>query len=284
MNLILICSLYDPVSVQATSIIKSMLHFQEVTQPLHGSTSSYILIQDKEGYEDAHTHTVQLLEFSKRIVDIDSLDSFSADLIVFISRHASKSKINIFSVHALGNWSGEALLGGKPNQISVSSPYNMRKMLLLLKKHNTTDIDVIYEATHHGPLLNTPSFFVEFGGDPESASNEKCIRILAESVAEFAENFALSTNTADRNEKVAVGIGGGHYAKKFTELAMSGQYAFSHIIPKHSADELDMISQAVSKSDQKADVIVLEWKSLNSFQKKGLIEKVSELGISYEKI
>ncbi|MCL4380796.1 MAG: hypothetical protein M1331_02055 [Candidatus Marsarchaeota archaeon] len=280
MDLILVCSLYDPISAQASSIIKSMLQFQEGRRA-QGSVS-YTLAQEQEGQKNANT--VQLLEFNKRIVDIDSIDSLSADLIVFISRHASKSRINIFSVHALGNWSGEALLGGAPSQISVSSPYNMRRMLILLKKRNTTGIDVVYEATHHGPLLRTPSFFVEFGGDPESAGNEQCIRILAESVAEFAESFASGANAADRDGKVAVGIGGGHYAKKFTELALSGDYAFSHIMPKHSAGELDMVSQAISKSDVMADIAVLEWKSLNSFQRKGLIEKLSELGLGYEKI
>ncbi len=280
MKLILVCSLQDSISAQASSIIKSLLHFQEGNEVQ--DSASYMLVLDHEDQENANA--VQLLEFNKRIVDIDSLDSLSADLIVFISRHASKSRINIFSVHALGNWSEEALLGGRPSQISVSSPYNMRQMLHILKRHNTTDIDVIYEATHHGPLLNTPSFFVEFGGDPESAGNKECIMILAESVAEFAKSFASGTNFADKNGKVAVGIGGGHYAKKFTELALSGQYAFSHIMPKHSAGELSMVFQAILKSDPKADLIVLEWKSLNSFQKKGLIEKVSELGIGYEKI
>ena len=274
MKIAIICSNIDPISFAVSKILKHKLNFN--TSKLNSIPQSYKLNLNA-------SNEIYLCEFNKRLIEIESLDLIAMDLIIFVSRHASQKQINIFSVHALGNWSNEALLGGKPNQLSVSSPINMLKMLCILKKNNDTDIDVIYEATHHGPLLNTPSFFVEFGGNADFTASELYIQILADSIIEFINNIEYE-GIKQTCEKIAIGIGGGHYALKFSNISFEKGYAFSHIMPKYYIDKIDMLDQALSKTDISAQLAVIEWKSLNSFQKQTLITKLSKLGLIYEKI
>ncbi len=284
MSLSLICSSSDPVSSSIFQILKNKINFKKQNSDNIPNIkyNYYAFIKNN--------CRIDLYEFSKKLIETEFLNLLKTDLIIFISQHKSKQNINIFSVHALGNWSNAAEFGGKPNQLSISSPLNMFKILSLLKINNNTDIEVVYEASHHGPLLNIPSFFVEFGGNPDSLTDLKYINVLAKSIIDFINYYITKGNTIQNNKEgskpisIALGIGGSHYASKFTKLAFSKNYAFSHIMPKYYIGNISMLDQAISRSIPKPNIAVIEWKSLNSFQRNELMKKLNELGIDYEKI
>lgn len=221
---------------------------------------------------------VDLLELNTIHLNADFLDNYvKTDVIIFLSRHGSIKNLPALTVHPEGNWGNEAKLGGKPNELSASSPLHMARVLNAMKRNNKSEVPVVYEATHHGPLLTTPSLYAEIGGTEEIRNSKEFASLLANSV------FGSLDDEVQYN-KVAVGIGGLHYADRFSRLTFEGRYVFSHIMPRHYADRVDMLSQAIERSVPKAEVGLIDWKSLKADERTGIIKKLDELGLDYEKV
>ena len=223
---------------------------------------------------------VRMLELDTAMVDAGFLDDIvETDLLVFLSKHRSEKGVASFTVHAEGNWSGKADLGGVPRQLSYSSPARMLAVLAALKRAGTDGLDVVYEATHHGPLLVTPSMFIEVGGNDGVIADKRFAAVLANAAKE-----ALVEKRAQEFDTVAVGIGGMHYSQKFTRLALEGKYAFAHIMPKYYVAETGMLAQAFTRSDMKPEKAVIEWKSINAAERDSVIRGLGELGIDYDRV
>ncbi len=79
--------------------------------------------------------------------------------------------------------------------------------------------------------------------------------------------------------KTAIGIGGPHYCNNFNKLSESKSIAFGHICPKYHLDRLneDLIRQALEKSREKVDMVVLDWKGLGGEKQRvvGILGKFS---------
>jgi D-aminoacyl-tRNA deacylase len=233
--------------------------------------------EDFNGLTHHSSGNLHLVEIKDRLITADFLDEIINDTIIFLSRHSSAKEIPAFTVHAEGNWSDEASLGGKPKQLSVSSPSKMLDVLSAINSLNKTDIHVTYEATHHGPFLNNPSFFVELGGNADTINNKDYAAFIASAVAR-------SLDTQAHYDKIAVGIGGMHYPEKFTKLALEGKYAFSHIMSKYNISQVDMLSQAFSRSDRKAEIAVIEWKSIKAIEREIIVRELNLLGLDCAKV
>jgi D-aminoacyl-tRNA deacylase len=85
---------------------------------------------------------------------------------------------------------------------------------------------------------------------------------------------------------VALGIGGPHYNKKFTKLALSTQKAFGHIIPKYALSEVDaeIIRQCVERTLETVDSAVLDWKGIKGEHKPKIVDALEELGVPSENV
>ncbi len=261
-------SLMDPTSINAAEALKSSARFEEA-DPLQGRR--HFISHDLPG--------VEMLEISEPHINADFLDSLvRTDLVFFLSRHRSAAGVPSFTVHPEGNWSEEAKLGGKPRELGVAAPAAMLNVLKKMSTLPTKDIDVTYEATHHGPLLTTPSLYLEVGGNDDIVNSKPLAAGLAgclvRALTEADESF----------DKVAVGVGSTHYPSKFTKLALEGKYAFAHMMPKHFITEVDMLQQAFDRSRPKPEVCVIEWASVNATQRKGILDKLNELGIEYVRV
>ncbi len=231
----------------------------------------------EEGMSSFKFGKTRMLEMHGSLTDSNFVDkTIGDDFAVFLSMHSSERGVAAYTVHAEGNWGNDARFGGEPKKLSVSSPANMLSMLNAIRKKQDS-LPITYEATHHGPLTNAPSFFVEIGGTAQAISSKDLAGTLAESVSDF-----LETDKVDYG-KVAIGIGGTHYPEKFTKLAFEGKYAFAHIMPKYNF-HMDMLEQAVERSDIKADIAILEWKSLKSEERSEILKELERMGMDYEKI
>jgi D-aminoacyl-tRNA deacylase len=262
------CLVYSTLDVASSNIaqaVKTRMDFEEA-KPI-------------EGLRHFTSEHVDMIEIESGLITADFIDRVvGADFAVFMSRHSSAKGIATFTTHAEGNWSEEAQFGGRPKSLGMASPANMLSMLCALKKVNTTGIPVMYEATHHGPLLNTPSFFVEIGGNAETIGNKEYADVVAESVVE------ILNGSKGEYGKVAIGIGGTHYPEKFTKLALEGKYAFAHMMPRYQINNLDMLQKAVERSDLEVEVAVIEWKSIKTADRDMVIERLGELGLDYERV
>ncbi len=154
-----------------------------------------------------------------------------APTLVFPSIHRSERGVACLTVHPLGNAGDTADVGGRPRTLVPTDPARMAAALRgLAEGAPATGVPATYEATHHGPELGLPAFFVEIGFGERSEPSEEAVRLLARVLP------ALPVATDDR---VALGVGGGHYAPRFTELALGRRWAFGHLISRHALDGLD---------------------------------------------
>ena len=230
---------------------------------------------------------VNLYRIGSQATHYDEADGLGLDLIIFLSMHRSAAGISAFTVHPTGNFDSNADLGGSPKALSVAAPSEMHEALMGISHLDLTGIEKSYEATHHGPLLRTPSFFLEIGGNSAAIESKPMAAAMARCLSETIERLGDGDS---EYRKVALGLGCMHYPRKFTSLAIEDGYAFSHMITKHKLfdeaghDNLDMLKNAIEKTNKEVDCAVIEWKGLKAEHRGRLIKALNEEGVDYERI
>ena len=196
------------------------------------------------------------------------------ECFIFASRHRSQSGLRTLTVHALGNY-GSADFGGEPGTLVPTHPNLMTKALLLLKEHaSDLDFQISFETTHHGPYLDTPTFFIEIGSDESAWPEEEPARRIAKVILELVES-----NITDDDEYV-IGVGGGHYAPRHTDFVVRMKASIGHMIPNYAIEHLDsqMIAQVKEKS-QNASMVYFHKKFAKAELRNKLKELFEEQGI-----
>jgi len=151
--------------------------------------------------------------------------------LVFPSIHRSKDNVPCLTTHALGNLGPVAEIGGRPRTVSPSDPRGMTAVLRSLSERGRAHgLTATLEATHHGPELGLPAFFAEIGYGTLTEPPPAAVRVLATALREIVP---------DAHDRVAMGVGGSHYAPHFTDLALRRRWAFGHIVSRHSLEVLD---------------------------------------------
>jgi D-aminoacyl-tRNA deacylase len=262
---LIVCSTED----LASQNIKT--HLIEILDPEERKLSDYV-------FYDAGK--IGIIEIKERLIYADHLDErlkklgLNFDEILFASRHSSKDKRKMFSVHVSGNVA-TADYGGKPYSLAKPSPIRIKNYVLALKKrlHRVTDYQFTLEVTHHGPSeISTPSAFYEIGSTEEEWRDEEAGRVVAECLIE-----AINDRRSDW--QIAVGVGGTHYAPRQTEIILETTFTFGHNFAKYTFSGLnkEILIKAVELSD--AEYIVIDEKSTTSAVKSLIKEVVEELGI-----
>jgi len=106
---------------------------------------------------------------------------------IMLSRHKSEKRIRSLTCHHTGNWTGEALYGGKPGDVCISMPSVMCGISGEISKRVGALHEYLFsfEVTHHGPTGDFAVLFVEIGSCEEDWGNRKAGRVIAESIACF---------------------------------------------------------------------------------------------------
>jgi len=200
-----------------------------------------------------------------------------ADIIVFATRHRSESGIPSLTVHSPGNLS-EAKFGGKENELCVSAEPFIKKCLALLEKNKPEGFEAIQEATHHGPLIEKPCFFIELGSNETGWKDQKGGEAVAKTIVEC---FSIEIP----EWKTAIALGGPHHGPAFRKIMIESEYAISHLAPKYALEKLDeeMILKMINRSMKKADKIILDWKGLGQ-HKERIVSMAEKTGLEIEKI
>ncbi len=178
-----------------------------------------------------------------------------ADFFIFATKHESKTKLPAFSVHCPGNWS-KAEMGGKDNILNLSSSLLQFKALKYLNKNNPK-YELILEATHHGPFLEKPCFFIEIGSSLKEWQDKEAASLISQTIVHVIKDKT-------ENTKTAIGIGGLHHGPNFVKYSLRNNVAISHICPKYALQFLNknMLQQAISKTLEKVNYVLLDWKGL----------------------
>jgi D-aminoacyl-tRNA deacylase len=233
---------------------------------------------------DINGRKVTLVTLNEESVKAQNLpEKFpEAKLIIFISKHSSQSGKPTLSVHAPGNF-GDAQLGGLPKTLSVSSASAMQSALKALMRYKEVlnlGYEVSFECTHHGPSLDVATMFVELGSSSAQWCDLKAAEAVAHSAISAIANFMAPTYSA------VLGIGGTHYNQRFTLMALVGEAAFGHMIPKHAVHLIDpdMLRQCIEKTLERVPLAVLDWKGIKGEDKSNLLNALETVGLPFKKV
>jgi len=200
--------------------------------------------------------------FQHRVLMEDDLDQRfengykqSVSEVIFLSRHYAASGRPSLTLHVIGvpgeTPRGEvAEFGGiKGNVVLPNTRFASwyRLMCEAAHKHELVpEFELTIETTHHGPCLSVPTMFIEIGSS-ESHWNR---RDAAEAWADVIENGlglnggagigdwnALSTDVK-KQAKIMVGIGGGHYAPRHTDVLRKTECWAGHQLANYALEML----------------------------------------------
>ena len=261
---LLVCSETDIPSVNMKSQLLKKREWDDVGT--HGNDS---FLENGEMImmttPDLHIH---IEDIDRRISDA----GISVDEVVFMSRHSAASGEAAMTVHPIGNFR-ENKFGGKERTLVRSNPAIMTDALRKIVKYNDMEnFKVCFEVTHHGPWLDKPTFFIEIGSDERNWGNERAAHILSDVLLDMEPN----------DYDTAIGVGGGHYAPRFTEVALSFKINFGHMLPNYQIegasddDIIRMIKDACVASDTK--LVYVHRKSLKGVEEKRISELITSSG------
>ncbi len=222
--------------------------------------------------DDAILVSIRELHLYRDHLDRDLADALGGrlDFLVYLSKHRSESRTPSLTVHAVGN-PGTAELGGRPGTLGTAAPRWMTAALRGLRQEaKGLPYDVTFEATHHGPFLDAPTFYIEQGSTEREWADLQASAAIARTL--------LHLEPADG--PVAVGFGGGHYAPRHTDVALGRRVAFGHLLPSHALEGLsdDVLRQAVARTPG-AQVAYIHRKSLRGPESRDLEARLAELGL-----
>jgi D-aminoacyl-tRNA deacylase len=273
--ILIVASSKDMASLNIKKQILNNYNFNETAENFQGNPIYTIEVNGKD---------IKLATLRDESVYAQNITELfpNSELIVFISRHSSASGTPTLSVHIPGNL-GEAKLGGIPRKVSVSPANAMRdalKAMMRLKEEMQLDYEVSYECTHHGPSLNVPTMFAELGSSPKQWKDLKAAEAVAHATMEAVSKFG------DFPAKAVIGIGGPHYNRKFTRMALENNLAFGHMIPKYALPNmgLEILKQCVARTLERVELAVLDWKGIKGEHKPKVVEMLKEINVVFEKV
>jgi len=270
--ILIVASTKDLAGMNIAQQIIKHYRFEEGSESFHQNPIYLKRIQGQE---------IRLLFINEEIVNTQFVtDFFTPQLLIFVSRHSSAKGIPTLSVHTPGNL-GEAEFGGVSKKVSVSPASAMRDVLVnmaSLKEKMKLDYEVSYECTHHGPSLDVPTMFAELGSSPKEWKDLRA--------AEAVAHATMAAVCKGSSYPAVLGVGGPHYNRKFTKIALTTEKAFGHIIPKYAVStvDADMIKQCVEKTVENVKTAVLDWKGIKGQDKEKLVGMLNEVGLSIQRV
>ncbi len=154
---------------------------------------------------------------------------FRPDVVIFPSVHSAGSGRPALTVHPIGNYN-DAMYGGRERTLVKASPSAMSSSLRCIKeKCRMPEFNICFEVTHHGPWLETPTYFLEIGSDMDHWPRKDAGELQAEVLRDTAE-------LDPEPFPALIGVGGGHYAPRFTEMALEKKVDFGHMLPNYQME------------------------------------------------
>jgi D-aminoacyl-tRNA deacylase len=189
---------------------------------------------------------------------------------IFASRHSSESRIPTLTVHPTGNFS-KAEFGGVDGVLSPAAPQLMTEALRRLAVNaGALDFKVSFETTHHGPLTDGPAFYIEIGSYDDLWRRKDAAEAIARTILEAEET----------NHPVIICVGGGHYAPRFTDVALSRRVAIGHMAANYALEALEdaMLLQMADKSGD-AKMVYFHRKSMPKAKHRDIAERFTSHGL-----
>ena len=195
------------------------------------------------------------------------------DEMVVLSRHSSASGKPTLTVHPIGNYRANDM-GGKAETLVRPTPHLMTSVLRNIPRFNKDpSYSISFEVTHHGPYVDVPTMYLEIGSDESHWGDGVAAGVLIDSL--------LSAEVSDY--PVVIGVGGGHYAPRFTDLALSTKVDIGHMVPNYQINDASdeevsrMISSAAEVTD--TDLVYVHRNSMKGPEERRVDGIIDSLGL-----
>ena len=174
----------------------------------------------------------------------ESVTGSIVDEVLVLSKHVSASETPALTLHAVGvpgeyPHGKKARSGGITGSAVPPSPRfgelfrTMNRIAIELGLEK--EYDLTMEATHHGPLLETPTLYLEIGSTAEQWVDERAARVWSETISLCLGLSEGSTNTKwNGSGNVMIGLGGGHYAPRHKAVISSSEVWVGHILANYA--------------------------------------------------
>ncbi|MEM2899536.1 MAG: D-aminoacyl-tRNA deacylase [Thermoplasmata archaeon] len=239
-------------------------------------------VSEKKRGSVAERESIILSTINKHHLYYDEVDKkfeektgMKPDNVIFISRHKSVSNLRTLTVHPIGNFH-KAEYGGKERTLVPSCPQLMSESLRKLWAcAQGLGYQISYEATHHGPYLSTPTYYIEVGSDENAWNDERAGDSIAQALISTFE-----TDSAEIEKRpVVVGIGGGHYMPRMTEVATHSKVSFGHMVPTYAFENMtDEMWKMAFKYTPGAKGVYFHKKGMPKPKLRELQERIASLG------
>lgn len=266
----IISSSKDPAGINIRNNLIEFFDFSEINKTFENTP-----IFENNNIQNKN---IKLYLTNKELIFAENIDKeINEDIFIFASKHRSKENTSSFAVHPIGNW-GKAEFGGKENALCLSSAALLKNLFAEINKiDNNNNYQITLEATHHGPFVEKPAVFVEIGSTEKEWNDEENGKLIAGTIMNALKN-------ENNNYKTAIGIGGPHYCNNFNKIMLKTDIAVSHICAKYHLENLseDLIKQAIEKTKEKADFILLDWKGLGK-EKQRIVQLLKDLDLEWKR-
>jgi D-tyrosyl-tRNA(Tyr) deacylase len=129
--------------------------------------------------------------------------------------------------------------------------------------------------------MRFPSLFVEIGSDAQWYADPKGGRVVADAITDVLGGEGRANDRAP----VYVGLGGGHYCPRATDVARAGDADFGHLLPVHALDQAlaegrgaELVRSAVEATPG-CDAVHLHHKSMKGELRRAVLGWCEEAGV-----
>ena len=235
-----------------------------------------------------------------------SMTGSKVDEVLVLSRHVSASETPALTLHAIGV-PGEFPHGEKARSggitgtaVPPSTRFGemFRNMCRIAKEANLeNEYDLTLEATHHGPVLETPTLYLEIGSTIEQWEDSRAARVWSKTIALcLGISESSSKKDWDGNGSVMIGLGGGHYAPRHKAVIAESDVWVGHILANYAilfeeqegtsppsgpwAHSVRTAVESTRVAFPGGDIFAhLDRKSFKGWQRTALANLLSELGV-----
>ena len=197
------------------------------------------------------TQPVHLLLIEKLHIYADGIDIIheketaeTVDEVLVLSRHAAKSGLPSLTVHAIGVPGeiphGEEGFAGGIKGIAVPPSPRFSAIYSALREESSKseladEFEISLETTHHGPVLTKPTLYLEIGSTESEWIRKDAAMLWA---AVISRVLGLSDKSPEGEwfgeGDVMIGLGGGHYAPRHSDIAIRSGLPFGHLLANYA--------------------------------------------------
>ena len=197
------------------------------------------------------TQPVHLLLIDKLHIYADGIDIIheketaeTVDEVLVLSRHAAKSGLPSLTVHAIGVPGeiphGEEGFAGGIKGIAVPPSPRFSAIYSALREESSKseladEFEISLETTHHGPVLTKPTLYLEIGSTESEWIRKDAAMLWA---AVISRVLGLSDKSPEGEwfgeGDVMIGLGGGHYAPRHSDIAIRSGLPFGHLLANYA--------------------------------------------------